>query len=151
MSERLIFDRKHVIRILLTVLLIATLLIIFWGQGSKQVLLEFQDHSMILSAPEEESFRLSIAYTDIFHMELLSEFDFGNCISGTDLEDHKNGHWTNDAFGDYTLCIYVDIPAYILLDTVEGTVVFNYESSDTTQQLFHALAEHIDTKTAEAR
>ena len=149
MFERPFFDRKNAIKLFLMVLLIAILLITFWGKDSKQVLLEFQESTMILSAPEEDAFRVSIAYEDISSMELLSELDIGACISGTDLEDRKNGHWSNTAFGDYTLCIYADIPSYIRLDTSEGTVVFNYESSDTTQQLFDALAEHIEKKTAE--
>ena len=149
MSAKTFSDGKRTVRILLTILLIAVLAIAFWGKDSKQVSLEFREDDMILSAPEEDAFRVTIAYKDVSSMELLTELVPGVCLSGTDSDIHKTGRWSNEAYGDYTLCISPGIPACIVLDTADGIVVFNYESSDTTIQLFDALTEHIEKKTAE--
>lgn len=45
--------------------------------------------------------------------------------------------------GEYTLCASPSVSDYIVLQTADGILVFNYESVDMTQHVCTALAELI--------
>lgn len=128
-------------KLVISVLLIAVLFGLFWKQNANSVSIQFQDDSMTLSAPESDAFTIDIAYGDISSMELVQDLDLGSCVDGTEEELRKNGMWENTAFGQYYLCIYTNIPQYIVLHTTDGVVVFNYESEDTTKKLYEAFVD----------
>lgn len=136
-------DPKRKINLILTIILFAIIFLFLWKDDSKSVLLDFQDTALTLNAPADDAFSVTIPYAGIQSVDLISELAFGRCTDGVDLEDRKNGSWENSAYGDYTLCVYANVPVYIVLHTAQGVTVFNYESESTTQQLYEALLPYL--------
>lgn len=113
-------------------------------RGAKPMQLAFLDDEMTITGPENAPFVVTIPYQDI---RSVSEWDSadslepGFCREGLDTSRCRFGTWCNDAFGDYTLCASPGISNYIVLETADGVVAFNYESADSTHHLYLALAD----------
>ena len=122
-------------RILLFVFILALAVFFYGAFGSNTLLLSLEGEAITLTGPEDSSF--SVPYAEITSMELLENFDPGTAVNGG-LKNHiRYGLWHNEALGDYRLFASDKIDVVILLRTTAGeTLVFNYESADTTRNFY---------------
>ncbi|NBJ92867.1 hypothetical protein [Parablautia muri] len=85
--------------------------------------------------------KITVNYQDLVSVELLDAIDFGEVVDGTDTNQGAAGLWKNERWGEYHLFILHKAKKYIVLTTQEDVVVFNYESTDVTRNLYNALNE----------
>lgn len=112
--------------------------------GGEAMELGFEDDKMTITDPEGAPFVVTISYRDIRSVSERSPADaleLGACQEGLDTSRCRFGTWSNDAYGDYTLCASPRVSSYIVLETAPGVVVFNYESDDSTHHLYLALVD----------
>lgn len=86
----------------------------------------------------------AIKWSDIQSAELRSCPDFGTLVEGTDDAPEKSGVWKNDAFGEYELFVSTKIENCIVCTTKDSrTVVFNFESAESTVSLYEAILKQL--------
>lgn len=85
--------------------------------------------------------KISVSYQELTSIEILDDIDFGKTVDGTDTNRGAAGLWENERWGEYHLFILHKAKKYIVLTTQEDVVVFNYESTAVTENLYHALCE----------
>ena len=141
-----ILSNAQVRNLLLLVIVIAVFCVFQMGRGSGVHSLQFdnENKSMMLIAPGGKT-SVAIKYEDIKSVSEAASLDLGTCIDGIDTKKCRFGTWSNDAYGEYTLCISPKIKDYIVLETVHGIVVLNFESKDSTQHLYPALLDLLET------
>jgi hypothetical protein len=105
--------------------------------------------SMIISGPDR-SIVYRIKYGDIASMTLADSFERGQCVSGAGTKTYSYGTWTNDKFGDYSLCIQNKVRHCIIVETSYGVTVFNFESNNATDSFYTALIKLLQSHAAAA-
>lgn len=122
-------------RILLPLFILVLAIFFYNAFGSNTLLLSLEGEAITLTGPEGSSF--SVPYSKIASMELREDFDPGAPVNGGLKSRIRYGLWHNEELGDYQLFASDKIDVVILLRTTEGeTLVFNYESTDTTHNFF---------------
>jgi len=96
-----------------------------------------------LSVTLPDSTSLSLKYTDITQLQWLPDPDYGRCLSGGTENGCRYGTWESEAYGTYLLSTNLDFSQAILVRTAETTLLFNFESADTTRQLYESLCDAI--------
>ena len=127
----------------LTVLLVLILAFAFYGVFGRNTLqLSLEGSTVTLSGPEGSSF--SVPQSEIASMELRESFEFGTATDGGVKNHIRYGLWTNAEFGEYRLFTSEKIAPVIVLTTREGeTLVFNYESENTTRNYFESFTDYL--------
>lgn len=82
---------------------------------------------------------ISVSYQDIIAVALLENIDFGEIVDGTDTRRGTDGLWRNEIWGEYYLITGPKAKKYIVLTTKENIVVFNYENTSVTEELYYAF------------
>lgn len=54
-----------------------------------------------------------------------------------------SGQYTNDQWGEYSLCASTQIPACVVVESMGGTYVFNFEDLETTQWFYDEFVEYL--------
>lgn len=108
------------------------------------VLFKADKASMTLTGPQNTSITLS--YSDILSASFIAEPDYGSSAGGGTDGSYHYGIWQNEEWGTYQSFVSVKIPCCIVLNTADDTIVFNFESQDTTEKLYPSLLEfgHIE-------
>lgn len=132
--------------LLIVLLLAGSLIFYFAGPSELPVDPQFDDESMTLVGPGEAPSPVVIRYADILSVSEIHGLDAGTNLDGLCTEQYWFGAWRNDVYGEFTLCASPRFSDYIVLETVNGTVVFNYEDTDTTHQLYTALVDLLADK-----
>lgn len=96
-----------------------------------------------LSVTLPDSTSLSLKYTDITDLQWLPNPDYGHCLTGGTENGCRYGTWKSEAYGTYLLNTNLDFPQAILVRTAETTLLFNFESADTTRQLYESICDVI--------
>ena len=111
-----------------------------FGEWTDSISVSFGDASVEFSYGEEES--IAVAYEDITGLTLVTVEDYGTAgIDGIDDGTYAFGEFHNDEYGDYTAVLLFSVSQAILIET-EGTVyLFNYESENTTEELYVEFSE----------
>ncbi|MCL1904632.1 MAG: DUF3784 domain-containing protein [Methanomassiliicoccaceae archaeon] len=112
---------------------IVLLLVVVGGFGSVTVTMD--NDSLHVSAPTIDR---GIDYADFVSMEMRYELSPGvrNGFGGLSV---SSGNFTNDEFGTYTLAIYNDTKAYIVVNDGQKILVFNQDSVGRTADIFNEL------------
>lgn len=110
-------------------------------RGGKPMELAFNDDEMTITGPDGAPFVVTIPYQDIQSVSESGTLELGIQLEGLDTGRCRFGTWRNDAYGDYTLCASPRISSYIVLETADGVVAFNYESADSTHHLYLAFVD----------
>lgn len=90
-------------------------------------------------------YELPIVYEEVARIEYRGELDYGSLLDGVDDGKEKSGRWENGEFGQYLLCVNAKVKPCIVLHTAEHTIVINFESQPSTEALYDALVEQINT------
>ena len=136
---------------------IAVIIIIFAGvtiytlfHPSTAFGLAFGDDSMTITGPDGAPFAVTVSYEDILSVSQTDSLEIGTRLEGLSTDSCRFGTWENESYGSYTLCAVPSISNYIVLETREGMVAFNYESADTTSRLYAALLDLLEDHGQEA-
>ncbi|MCD7835009.1 MAG: hypothetical protein LUH00_13660 [Lachnospiraceae bacterium] len=127
--------------------LIPLLIIIFYtiyqfAGGGEETNFVWSDTSVTVICPDEEEF--TVNYADVTSLDLISDADYGICISGKDSGSKYYGTWENDLWGTYSLCIFTSISNCIVIHANDSVLVFNYESASITESLFEEIQKYCE-------
>lgn len=93
----------------------------------------------------DSGYTAELQWDEISDIEVVEDFPYGTLVEGTDNSKEKSGIWNNDLFGEYELIANAKVSSCIVCTTNSGrTVVFNYESEESTESLLKALQEKIE-------
>lgn len=90
-----------------------------------------------------------IQYSDISHIELRDDLDYGVRVGGFGGSDISSGNFRNDEFGSYRLAVHNDVHSFIVVHRTDGSVVvFNLENEESTESFFEKLSDRMDYASA---
>ena len=85
-----------------------------------------------------------VDFADVQEVELVTDMDVGEYVSGADNRYYAFGQWENADFGEYTRCGEKSVDDYVVITTSKGVVAFNSESDETTATLCDNVVELLD-------
>ena len=86
-----------------------------------------------------------IPHSDISHIELRDDLDYGVRVGGFGGSDISSGNFRNDEFGSYRLAVHNEVHSFIVLHRTDGSVVvFNLDSRESTESFFVELSVMAD-------
>ena len=86
-----------------------------------------------------------IPYSDISHIELRDDLDYGVRVGGFGGSDISSGNFRNDEFGSYRLAVHNEVHSFIVVHRTDGSVVvFNLDSRESTESFFVELSVMAD-------
>ena len=86
-----------------------------------------------------------IPYSDISHIELRDDLDYGVRVGGFGGSDISSGNFRNDEFGSYRLAVHNEVHSFIVVHrTDRSVVVFNLNSRESTESFFVELSLMVD-------
>lgn len=134
-------------REMIAALVVIVLFTIFAGRWKPDgIEFDFGETQMTITGPEGAPAPVTLAYTDVCAISLRPDLDLGSREEGLDNSSCRFGAWRNGEFGRYMLCACPELPEYIVLETEQGNVVFNYQDADATAHLYEALLELLESK-----
>lgn len=122
-----------------TILIILVVLFLFWHFTPPSANLSFEGES--LSVTDGDTVDVSIPFAEIRTVSLLGTLERGEMVRGTSTSRIARGIWKNDAYGEYTLCINEKINCCVVIQADNQALVYNYESSETTQSIYDMLVQ----------
>lgn len=84
-----------------------------------------------------------ILYSDIQSIEYTDQLTPGRRVFGLGNYVLRAGDFKNDRFGKYVLYSYNRCKEYIIVETPEGTVVFNGKDSEKTKEVYQEILNRI--------
>ncbi len=139
--------RRNYWREIAAALAVIILFTALFGRGEDSAVdLQFEDAQMSINGPSGAPGPVTLDYADILSVSLRDGLELGVFESGLDTETCRFGVWRGGDLGSYTLCACPAASEYIVLETAEGTVVFNYQDDDATEHLYEALLELLESK-----
>ncbi len=127
-------NRLIAVASLASVAVILAAVFLFIGSGSVSASLEHD--ALQVNAPFVDE---HIAYGDIRSVELRQTFDDGRRVGGFGGSEVSSGNFLNDELGRYTLARYNAVESCIVVHHTGGVLVFNLDSSDTTERMYGDL------------
>ncbi len=139
--------RRNYWREIAAALAVIILFTVLFGRGEESAIeLQFEDTQMSIHGPSGAPGPVTLNYADILSLSLRDSLDLGTFESGLNTESCQFGVWRGGELGSYTLCACPAASEYIVLETAEGTVAFNYQDDDATEHLCEALLELLESK-----
>ena len=134
------FIRYRNISILTCIVILVGFFLFFRNNLKATSYVEFLDGQMELTSYQGDE--LYVNYADIISVELTDEVDFGDPTDeGYDTIRGTGGIWQSDTYGTYHLITAAKAKDYIVLETATGYVIFNYESTQTTDDIYTGLTD----------
>lgn len=130
-------DRQRFTRICFTVLIILAALLLFRHFTPPPANLSLEGDA--LSVSDGDTVEVSIPFAGIRTVSLIETLERGEMVRGTSTRYITRGVWENSAYGEYTLCINERISCCLVIQADSQTLVYNYESSETTQGIYDML------------
>jgi hypothetical protein len=93
----------------------------------------------------------TVLYEDVKNVRLAAGFSAGRRTNGFGGGRLDEGHFQNDAFGDYILYAYSGCDSCVVLETSDGVVAVNAETPEATRALYSSIqvaVSDFQTKTA---
>ena len=134
-------------RLLFWFVLLAAIILFSLIYKPKKITLAVEENFLSCSYTSSEP--LKIHFSDILSINLQKDLEIGEYISGIQTKDHHFGVWKNDQFGEYKLCIEMDVHLFLVIFTPEDKYVINFESEDSTESFYKAFMELLEKKQEE--
>ncbi len=132
----------------LAVIILFTVLFVHGDEDAIEF--QFEDTQMSIIGPDEAPEAVTLDYSEILSVNMRDDLNPGSFKIGLDTDTCKFGTWQNEEMGSFTLCAFPNVSEYIVLETTNGTVVFNYQDNDSTEHLYTAFLELLESKGWEA-
>jgi|GEM_PF-4338888 len=120
-------------------ILIAAVSIYYITQGSCAYDVRGTDGALEITTADKEVF--DIPYDGIVSVEERTSFTPGDAVKAKSNSAYKSGTYRNEELGEYTLAVTNRIDRYIIAETADGTIVFNYDNSETTHSMYEGLVK----------
>lgn len=101
----------------------------FMNEGSGDDLF-WDETQLILTMPDEAVY--TIPFSEITHVALVENADFGVCLTGEEAGNRRYGIWQNDLLGEYVLSAYEKTETVMHIATMDEDYWIALESNDTT-------------------
>ena len=137
------FSKRAVLKQLFFVIaLFAILIPIAIWDSDTQVKVNFGETQVSVRS---DRYNMTILYDDIATAELVQMPDAGEKVQdGFDNDILRCGVWTNETWGEYTICADRDTASCVLVTLKDGRVfVFSQKDDSTTEQLYETLLTRI--------
>lgn len=131
------FVRYRNTSIILCIFLFIGFLMFSKGNSRETIYVEPGDEALLIRHYQEGE--RSVLYETLIQVELTDTIDFGEMIDGTDTPKGTSGLWKNEVYGEYYLYTTSQSEDYIILTATDQTVVFNYENTSVTDDIFSAF------------
>ncbi|MCC8102960.1 MAG: PH domain-containing protein [Clostridiales bacterium] len=128
----------------MNILIIVLVVIAYTFYTRDQTGMDFSMSEEAFTITMPDSTEVSLSFSDVTSMELVSDVDYGSCVSGQSSDSCYYGTWENETWGSYALCVAPSIGSCILVETEEQILVFNFESASTTSALYESLLDYVD-------
>ncbi|MCC8066204.1 MAG: hypothetical protein LIO94_03760 [Clostridiales bacterium] len=137
------FARHRNYSILFLLIVVFGYLIFFRNSLSESVYIEPGEDSILINSYTEDE--ITVSYADITRITLTDEVDFGTLVEGSDDRRVRSGVWENEEWGEYYLFALKKVESdYLILETEEKVIVFNYESAEVTQTFYTSFQEYLE-------
>jgi hypothetical protein len=132
-DEDQIFIVSMVITAIVLVCVAIMLIVLLRTRKTKVVLGDkgFEVHGLMVD--------ISILYSDIKSMETRDEMIIGIRAFGADFGRYVGGTFKNKEFGVYKISLQCNIKKMIVIRHLEGTLVFNQDSMETTIMTYESI------------
>lgn len=143
-SEATIIEEKKKRRArLLTISGISILVVVFCFTLllTGNISMKYGEESMKIKASWWKDY--TIRYDEIESVRCESNLELGSRTGGLGSFKLNEGTFHNDSYGKYTLYAYTDCKTYVVLYTVEGTVVINGMSDEDTQKIYENMKQKV--------
>lgn len=151
--------RQRNLSIFLLAAAVVLVLVFFRDRFSEPIYIEAQER--VLYVKSSSGLELNVPYEDITSVTLTDAWDYGTLVCGSETGSARAGVWANEEAGDYAL-FALKKAEHVLVLTTDGdglsvsgtkeetpavhTVVFSYESDETTDGIYNALPELLEQK-----
>ena len=135
--------KRRIVTFLVAVLIVV---LFYLMRGGYSISLELQENdSITVGGPQDITY--SVCYEDIDAVELLHDFDPGECLEGGTKFGYSYGTWKSEAYGEYTFIAKSKAKVYIALnDTDSRVLVFDYEGDETTENLYQLILDLLEQR-----
>jgi hypothetical protein len=125
--------------IFLFVVVIGTSLI----ESANKVTVQFGEAAVDIKSTRVYS--MNIPYDMVSSVELIEMPDAGEAIKGTYDMTVRYGHWKNEVWGDYVVCMDPDATDCIVVHLDDGRIfVFNRKDNETTAEDFAIFQNYLN-------
>ena len=103
-------------------------------------------NAISITAADES--KREVAFDEIESVALhddFSDFDKGELVTGNEARTGISGTFRNEQFGEYGLYVTPKYKNYIVMETQEGVIVFNYESREDTVAVYNLISELMES------
>lgn len=132
-------DRQRFARICSTVLIFLAALLLFRQFTPPSANLSLEGEA--LSVSDGDTVDVSLPFAGIRSVSLIESLERGEMVDGTSTRRIARGIWKNEAYGEYTLCVNEKIGCCLVVQTGSRTLVYNYESAETTRGIYDMLLQ----------
>ena len=139
MKFRDIFDLKQII---FAVVLMGIMLLFAVNQSNNTVKIKFQDEAVRITSSE---YNMEIEYDEVAAVSLEALAEPGEKLeNGYDNEILRSGKWENETWGEYYICVDLDVSNCIVVTLEDGrTMVFSRKSDKETTELYNELQTYV--------
>ena len=140
---------KGWVDVVLCIVIVVVVLLYRESTGSLRPKIAFYQNCITVSCTEEDS--RNIVYDTFESVEMFEDFsvfDKGELVRGTDVHSGCSGVFRNAEFGEYYLCVTPKFEKFIIVHQPDCVIVFNYESEDSTEDVYRFLQQMLDDRQA---
>lgn len=140
MKFRDYFSLRHII---FAVVLLGIMFLFAINQSNNMVKVNFEEEQIRISSSK---YSMIVEYAQIASAELAELGDPGEKLNEDAYDDDlvRFGAWTNDAWGEYYVCVDPDTSNCVVLHLTDGrTFVFSRKNDAETQKIYEELLTHI--------
>ena len=116
----------------------------YYLSSTKQIVdVQIHNHTVVIDSPFYEK---EIPMKEIHKALLLKEAPKGTRVAGTDTGSYAKGKYKLKEYGDCTLYIAADYLPYILVETEQGTILFNDDDRQHTEEIYKQIQTTIESR-----
>ncbi len=122
--------------ILMAALILAMTLYHFSFSQRSPLEIQFQDG---IFTAQRNGYFYSADLAHQTEISLISSLDPGTSLDGATDGNVCTGCWKNEAYGEYALLADCSLPAFVLIQSENQSLIVNAESEEMTRELYQAL------------
>ena len=132
--------------VIICLILIAAALLIQELRDKRTISLRLSQDGTQLTVVGADAAEHVLSFSRLESVELLSglqELDRGEQLGGETTKTLTSGRFRSEAYGEYELHVMNKLHDYIVARGADGTLVFNYESDETTRAVYQYICEKL--------
>lgn len=119
----------------LALLLIVGVSVFTWLNPTDAIIVQIEQDKLCVEISDEFQYAVPI---DAIQKIVLEE----EPVYGGDGQKIAYGQYVNNVWGEYSQCVYTQVPVCIVVYAQDGTYVFNLEHEENTRSFYEAMLEY---------